>query len=182
MHRRSARRSASLAAGALGAAALIVAVSACGLGADSPALVTIDGSIYTDFRVDLPCDEQQGPPELVGVGLTFREATTGGDVREGPEAVLGATQTASLVVLELPRTAETATWAHGGCRFAAPFRVRLPPAPAYTVAFTPADLGGATGTGFIGVDELEPASMSHEDLAAAQFVWTFEAPPSYVVP
>ncbi len=150
-----------------------VVVVGCSFGLASPAHVTIDGSVYTDLRVDLPCDQQVGPAELVGITLSF----------EGPDrAVLTHALTEPLVVLELPRTAETASWAHGGCRFAAPYRATMPPATTYSVTFFPRDAGAGPDTGFTGVDSLEPQTLRHADLEAAQFVWTFEAPPEFAVP
>lgn len=152
---------------------LAIVVGACGLGSSSPEPVVINGSIYTDFRIDLPCEQQTAPTELVGVILT---------VRDGSGEVIGQAATREVVGIELPRTPETQAWANGGCRFAAPYTVAVTKSEAYAIAFTPADLGNRPGTGFTGVEDLEPQTLTHEELAAAQFVWTFEASPTFAVP
>lgn len=154
------------------ALAAIAAIAGCGPAVGPGDQVTIDGSLFTDFIVDQPCDRQVGPPELVGVRLT---------IRAGAGEILGQVATGALRAIELPKGPGTATWSHGGCRFAAPFSVSLPPAATYEVTFEAAAAGSST-SGFIGVDALEPQSVSHADLEAAGFVWTFEVRPEFAVP
>jgi|SRR5687768_12080731 len=137
--------------------------------------VRLSGTIYTDFQVDLPCEEQEAPVELTGVELSFKDALTG--------RALGATLTGLPERLELPKGPGTETWAHGGCRMFARYLVILPLAERYSVEFTPRSLPRpANRPYFQGVDLLEPQTATMADLASRGFTWDFEAPPAFVVP
>lgn len=135
----------------------------------------LSGAIYTDFRVDLPCEDQEAPVELTGVELSFKDASTG--------RALGATLTGRPERLELPKGPGTETWAHGGCRMYARYQVILPLAERYSVEFTPSSVPRpANRPYFQGVDLLEPQSATIAELADRGFTWDFEAPPAFVVP
>lgn len=136
--------------------------------------IRVRGSVYTDFRVDLPCDAQRPPAELTGVRLTFRDDRG---------AVVGTAVTAAPVVIELPRGPGTETWAHGGCRFAAPYEVVLPRLETYTADVMPSERSIAEGGGsFTGIESIPEQSASRQDLEASDLIWTFEAPPEFAVP
>ena len=156
--------------------AVAIALSGCDLvTAPEPEELRLSGSIYTDFRVDLPCNEQQAPVELTGVELSFKDAVTG--------QALGATLTGLPERLELPKGPGTETWAHGGCRMYARYLVILPLAERYSVEFTPSSVPRpANRPYFQGVDLLEPQSATITELADRGFTWDFEAPPAFVVP
>jgi hypothetical protein len=155
---------------------LALALGACGATmAPTPGGVTITGALYVDVVVDLPCDEQQGPSELSGVGLTFTDGTG---------VVLGRAATGALQVQDLPPGRPgTEGWANAGCRFFAPYSVTTVPVQAYRVEFSAAPPRVGPGGGYFqGVLELAPQAISHDDLAAMAFTWTFEVQPSYAVP
>lgn len=136
--------------------------------------IRLSGAIYTDFRVDTPCAEQQAPAELTGVELTFKdEAGT----------VVGTALTGLPDGDELPKGPGTETWAHGGCRIFARYAVVMPLAERYSVEFTPSSLPRpANRPYFQGVDLLESQSATMAELAGRGFRWDFEAPPAFVVP
>ena len=134
----------------------------------------LSGSIYTDFRVDMPCTEQQAPAELTGVELSFKD---------GAGKLLGTALTGLPERVELPKGPGTETWAHGGCRIFARYGVILPLADSYLVDFTPTSLPRpANRPYFEGVDLLEPQTATMADLADRGFRWDFEASPAFVVP
>ena len=154
--------------------ALAIALGGCGATPESQGL-RLSGSIYTDFRVDLPCEEQQAPAELTGVELSFKDAATG--------QALGTTLTGPPERLELPKGPGTETWAHGGCRMYARYLVILPLAEGYSVQFTPSSAPRpANRPYFQGVDLLEPQSATMAELADRGFTWDFEAPSAFVAP
>jgi hypothetical protein len=135
--------------------------------------VRLSGSIYTDAVIDVPCGTHQAPPELTGVELSFTD-TTG--------MPIGRALTGAPAVMELPKGIGTEGWAHGGCRYFAPYAVALPVSDAYTVTFTPVAIDRPAGAGYFdGVNQLAPQTITAADLAAAQFVWNFLAPNSFVV-
>lgn len=154
---------------------LLSALGACGgaVGPATPGSIDLRGSVYTDIHADMACDPAAGPPELVGITLTFRDAT-GGEI--------GQATTGSLTTSELPKGPGTETWSHGGCRFEAPYAVLLPPADTYAVEFTVPEPANPGGGYFTGTDHLVPQSAGHADLVSSGFVWSFEVPPEYVVP
>lgn len=157
------------------AVAIVIALGGCQL-VDAPVAreLQLSGFIYTDFRVDMPCAEQQAPPELTGVELSFKD---------GAGKLLGTALTGLPERLELPKGPGTETWAHGGCRMFARYGVILPLADSYLVEFTPSSLPRpANRPYFQGVDLLESQTATMADLAARGFKWDFEAPPAFVVP
>lgn len=134
----------------------------------------LSGSIYTDFRVDTPCNEQQAPAELTGVEISFKDA-------DGKP--LGTALTGLPERLELPKGPGTETWAHGGCRIFARYALIMPLAESYSVEFTPSSVPRpANRPYFQGVDLIEPQTATMADLAERGFKWDFEAPPAFVVP
>ncbi|HEV8488458.1 MAG TPA: hypothetical protein VGQ58_01580 [Candidatus Limnocylindrales bacterium] len=146
---------------------LVLAVGACGNTERTPARVTISGAVFTDFHVDLPCAD--GPPamrpdELSGIKLTFSD----------PQGVaLGAALTG-------PLRAEPIA---DGCRFLADYQAVVPPAAIYRVEFDPPEPRTLPGGGYFdGAGQLAPQEIRHDQLVAAGFTWTFEAPPAFVVP
>jgi hypothetical protein len=158
----------------VGPALLVLLSAGCAASTTGPDTIRVRGSVYTDFRVDLPCDAQRPPAELTGVRLTFRDDSG---------AVVGTAVTAAPVVIELPRGPGTETWAHGGCRFAAPYEVALPRLEAYTANVMPSERSIAEGGGsFTGIEAIPEQSASRADLEASDLVWTFEAPPEFTVP
>lgn len=154
--------------------ALAIALGGCDATPEKQEL-RLSGSIYTDFRVDLPCEEQQAPAELTGVEISFKDAAT--------DKALGTPLTGLPARLELPRGPGTETWAHGGCRMSAPYLVILPLAETYSVQFRPSSVPRpANRPYFQGVDLLEPQPATIAELAHRGFTWDFEAPPAFVVP
>lgn len=155
---------------------LAVTLGGCG-STTAPTLdsVTITGALYVNVFVDLPCAEQQGPSELSGVDLTF----TG-----GTGVVLGRAATGPVQVHDLPPGRPgTEGWANPGCRFFAAYSVTTVPVDAYRVEFSAAPPRVEPGGGYFqGVQELTPKAISHDELAAMAFIWTFEVQPSYAVP
>jgi hypothetical protein len=157
------------------AAAMAFVLVACSTDAgQADGEIRLSGSIYTDFLVDTPCDEQQAPIELTGVELSFTD----------PAGTLLATAvTGPPAHRELPKGPGTETWAHGGCRMLAPYAVILPAAESYSVRFKPRDVPRPIGQAYFqGVDMLEPQSASMADLASRGFTWHFEAPAAFVAP
>jgi hypothetical protein len=155
------------------AAAVAIVLVACSTEAPpADGEIRLSGSIYTDFIVDTPCDEQQAPVELTGVELAFRD----------PAGKLLATAvTGPPTHRELPKGPGTETWAHGGCRMLAPYAVILPAAERYSVEFKPRDVPRPIGRPYFqGVDMLEPQSATMADLASRGFTWHFEAPAAFV--
>lgn len=126
------------------------------------------GGVFTDFHVDGPCELSEDsfgqPEELSGIILTFTD----------PDGVLlGEATTGALQIESLDY----------GCRYLAEYSLTLPPASAYTVDFDPpTPRNFPFGGYFEGAEELETQDISHVDLEAAGFEWSFEAPPQYVVP
>jgi hypothetical protein len=155
--------------------AIVIALGACQLvGVEEPKEVRLSGSIYTDFRVDMPCADQQPPAELTGVEISFKDAAG---------KMLGTALTGLPEHDELPKGPGTETWAHGGCRIFARYAVIMPLADSYSVEFTPSSLPRpANRPYFQGVDLLEPQSATMAELASRGFKWDFEAPPAFVVP
>lgn len=139
--------------------------TACGEGATETAeTVILDGMIFTDLAVDLPCDEYDSggasrPDEISGVVLRFSD---------GDGAHLGQATTGVVELMDLDY----------GCRFIAPYRVSLPVSPFYRVEFEPPPPGES---GFYGVEELSPQQIAYEDLKGIEFRWDFEAPPTFEV-
>jgi hypothetical protein len=148
------------------------AVPGAGEQAPGPGELRLTGSIYTDFRIDTPCEEQQAPVDLTGVELSFRDAAG---------TLLGTAVTGPPAHLELPKGPGTERWAHGGCRMFAPYAVTLPAAESYSVEFKPRDIARPIGQPYFqGVDMLEPQSATTADLASRGFTWHFEAPAAFV--
>jgi hypothetical protein len=154
----------------------LVALMGCDLARESPSDQTqISGALFVNVNVDLPCAGQQGLNELSGIELTFTDATgtTLGSARTGPLQVRE---------LELGRPG-TEGWANPGCRFLAAYAVTLTPAASYRVEFTvPPPRPGPGGGYFQGIHDLVPQTVSHDELRANAFMWSFEVQPSYVVP
>jgi hypothetical protein len=128
--------------------------------------VMVRGSVFSDFRVDLPCQEQQGsaPEELSGIRMTFRDdaGTPLADTRSGP--------------LESQQL-------DYGCRFLARYSVALPQASGYQVEFDPPEPRELPGGGFYqGAEDLGPESISYQELEEQGFEWSFEAEPLFAVP
>ncbi|HVL54364.1 MAG TPA: hypothetical protein VM344_08910 [Vitreimonas sp.] len=138
-----------------------------------PTGVNVRGTVYTDFRVDTPCESQTGPAELSNIVLTFEDAAG---------RVVGTARTGGLQVEELPIGPGTETWTHGGCRFFAPYSVTIPVAESYAVEFDPPEPAFRAGGYFSGTEELSRQTASHDDLIRSGYVWSFEVPPSFVVP
>ncbi len=157
------------------AAAIVITLGACQLvEAPEPDGLRLSGSIYTDFRVDTPCAEQQAPAELTGVEISFKD---------GSGNLLGTALTGLPEGLELPKGPGTETWAHGGCRIFARYAVIVPLADSYSVEFKPSPLPRpANRPYFQGVDLIEPQTATMADLASRGNTWDFEAPPAFVVP
>lgn len=149
--------------------ALSLALVACGgdarRGGDD-GMVSLRGSVFSDHRVDQPCETQAAnplrPDPLAGIRLTFSNAA--GDVLG--TAVTGALQWEDLEY---------------GCRFFAGYAVELPEAPEYHVAFDP-EPPVTTDAYYSGAEDLQPARITRDDIVANGNTWTFEALPSYVVP
>jgi hypothetical protein len=153
---------------------VIVALGSCDVAQDRPPdEIEISGALYVDLNVDLPCAEQRGPNELSGIVLTFTDATG---------TILGSASTGTLQVRELqPGRPGTEGWANPGCRFFAAYSVTSVPAASYRVEFTvPPPRPGPGGGYFQGVQDLVPQTISHDDLRANEFLWSFEVQPSYV--
>lgn len=129
--------------------------------------IEIHGEVFSEHRVDLPCPEQAAdesrPQELSGIELSFSNA-------EGDH--LGTATTGPLEVEPLDY----------GCRFYAEYRVTISPAARYRVEFDPPPPRDVSGGYFEGAELLEAREISHGDLEAAGFRWSFEAEPAYVVP
>lgn len=126
--------------------------------------VVVEGSIFTDFHVDISCDEYSAqessmPEELSGVALT---------ISNGTGAIVGRTSTGTLQWSTLD----------DGCRFYASYQVTVPVAPVYRVDFDPLP---PKESGFFGAEELATQQVSFEELEGDGFRWDFEAPPTYVV-
>ena len=154
----------------------IIALGGCEFGRETPSdQIGISGALYVDFNVDLPCAGQQGPDELSGIALTFTDATG---------TTLGRASTGPLQVRELqPGQPGTEGWANPGCRFFAAYSVTSAPAASYRVEFTvPPPRPGPGGGYFQGVQDLVPQTISHDELRANAFVWSFEVQPAFVVP
>ncbi len=143
---------------------IILGLAACGVGRQA----TIEGSVFTDFHVDGRCELNEDgigqPEELSGIVLTFTD----------PDGVvLGETTTGALRIESLEY----------GCRYLAEYSLTLTRASSYTVEFDPPTPHGFPFGGYFeGAEELETQDISHAELAAAGFEWSFEAPPQYVVP
>lgn len=129
--------------------------------------IEIHGEVFSEHRVDLPCEEQAAdesrPQELSGIELSFSDA-------EGN--LLGTATSGPLEVEPLDY----------GCRFFAGYRATVSPASRYRVDFDPPPPREVSGGYFEGAELLEPQEISHRDLEAAGFTWSFEAEPAYVVP
>ena len=154
----------------------VVALIGCDFARETPSdQIGISGALYVDFNVDLPCAGQQGPDELSGIGLTFTDATG---------STLGRASTGPLQVRELqPGQPGTEGWTNPGCRFFAAYSLTSAPAASYRVEFTvPPPRPGPGGGYFQGVQDLVPQTISHDELRANAFNWSFEVQPSYVVP
>jgi hypothetical protein len=151
----------------------IIALGGCEFGRGSPSdQIAISGALYVDFNVDLPCAGQQGPNELSGIDLTFTDGTG---------TTLGRASTGPLQVRDLQPGTEG--WANPGCRFFAAYSVTSAPAASYRVEFTvPPPTPGPGGGYFQGVQDLVSQTISHDELRANAYVWSFEVQPSYVVP
>lgn len=125
--------------------------------------VTVNGVVFTDFHVDLDCEDylsdQSLPAELSGIALTFSDAAG---------EVVGETSTGTL------------EWAERdyGCQFYAGYQAVLPVGPTYRADFDPPPPGDS---GFYGAEELTTQEISFDDLEDDGFRWDFEAPPTYVV-
>lgn len=129
----------------------------------TPDTVVVEGSVFTDFHVDLTCEEYSTnqealPEELSGIALTFSD--------QGE--VFGQTSTGGLQWSELD----------SGCRFYTSYRASLPKSAGYRVDFDPPP---PTDSGFYGAEELTTQEISFEDLEDDGFRWDFEAPPTYEV-
>jgi hypothetical protein len=148
----------------------------CDFAAETPSdRIGISGALFVDVNVDLPCAGQQGPNELSGIKLTFTDAAG---------MALGSAITGPLQVSELPQGRPgTEGWANAGCRFMAAYSVTMAPAASYRVEFdVPPPRPGPGGGYFQGVQDLVPQTISHDELRANAFSWSFEVQPSYVVP
>lgn len=149
-------------------AALAATVVACGAaaGSEDADTVSMRGSVFSDHRVDQRCETQAAssmrPDPLAGIQLTF----TGID-----GSVLGTAVTGSLQWQDLDY----------GCRFYAEYVVELPESAEYHVTFEPVPPVGSGGF-FWGAEELQPTSITHQQLAANGDTWSFEAMATYVVP
>ncbi len=149
--------------------ALSVALVACG-GDGGPGgsdrTLSLRGSVFSDHRVDQPCETQAAnplrPDPLAGIRLTFSSAE--GDV-------LGTAVTGPLQWEDLEY----------GCRFFADYVVELPESVEYHVVFDP-EPPPTTDAYYSGAEDLEPARITRQQLAASGDAWSFEAMPSYVVP
>ncbi len=155
--------------GTLVAIAGLIATSACASADAIPrgAAVAIRGSVFTDHRMDAPCEVQAAnlirPDALSGMVLTF--TTEAGQS-------LGTAVTGPLQWTDLDY----------GCRFHAEYALDVPTAAGYVVDFEPTVKPPPAGGYYSGADDLVPTYISHADLIAAAGVWSFEAMPSYVVP
>lgn len=150
-------------------AAVVAGCQAVGV-EDGPTVLR--GAVYTDMRVGMPCNEQTAPRELSGIGLRFVDATG---------AVVGTALTGPVQARELSGRPGAGGDDDAGCRFSAPYAVTVPTIPSYTVEFEvpdPPERGGY----FSGTEELKTQTISRDELADRQFDWSFEVPPSYVVP
>lgn len=140
-------------------------LAACGA-ATGGGEVLLRGSIFSDFRVDLPCQEQQdsAPEKLLGILMIFRDDAG---------APLAETRTGPLESEELDY----------GCRFLARYSVQLPRAAGYRVEFDPPEPREMPGGGFFqGAEDLGPQSISYQELEERRFEWSFEAEPVFAVP
>ena len=154
----------------------IIALGGCEFGRETQSDdIGISGALYVDFNVDLPCAGQQGPDELSGIDLTFTDATG---------TTLGSASTGPLQVRELqPGQPGTEGWTNPGCRFFAAYSVTSASAASYRVEFTvPPPRPGPGGGYFQGVQDLVPQTISHDELRANSFTWSFEVQPAFVVP
>lgn len=148
--------------------ALSWAVAACGGGdqAANNGMLALRGSVYSDHRVDQPCETQAGhelrPDPLAGIRLTFTSD-------QGASLATAVTGPLRWEDLEY------------GCRFFAEYAAELPESADYRVAFEPQPPASSVGY-FSGAEDLEPQQITHEQLTANGGVWSFEAMPSYVVP
>lgn len=148
-------------------ALLVLLIGGCGTTERAPARVTISGAVYSDFHVGLSCAD--GPPgmrpeDLSGIKLTFSD----------PNGVaLGGALTGPLRSQPLA----------DGCRYLADYQAVVTPAAVYRVAFDPPEPRAMPGGGYFdGAGQLMPQEIRHDELAAAGFTWSFEAPPAFVVP
>src|ERR687898_1264132 len=99
-------------------------LAACQASPPEPSGLVLSGAVYTDLQVDAPCERYPAPRELAGVGLVFKDQAG---------TLLGEARTGAIQVQELPKGPGTETWAHGGCRFLAPYSATLPVAESYSV-------------------------------------------------
>ena len=150
------------------------ALLGCGVSGETSDHVRISGALYVDVIVDAPCAEQQGPGELSSVVLTFTDATGAG---------LGRGVSGPLEVQQLePGRPGTEGWTNPGCRFFATYVATVTTAASYRVEFSaPPPKPGPAGSYFQGFHELEPQTVTHDELRANAFTWSFEVQPSYVV-
>ncbi len=148
-------------------AAFALAASGCAATGERAVAVRLHGEVFSDHRIDQPCDEQAAAPsrpeELSGILLVFTDSA-------GLE--MGRATTGELEWRELAP----------GCRFVATYAVDLPHADRYQVTFDPPEPRVVGGMSFVGAEELHPATVSLVELEATGFEWSFEVAPTYVVP
>jgi hypothetical protein len=129
--------------------------------------VRVTGAVFSDHRVDLPCEEQASDPmrpqELSGIRLLFAD---------GMGNRLGDAVTGELRWRRLDY----------GCRFFAEYSVTLFRSAEYHVDFDPPQPRDIQGAMFLGAEDLEPQRIRHAELEEQAFEWSFEAEPSYAVP
>ena len=146
-------------------------VTACDVVAPPAGPDLVEGAIFTEMNGGPPCDPSGTPRELAGIGLRFRD---------GSGAVLAETRTTTLTAENLPPRPDDPPDSVR-CRYAGLYEIALPVRPAYTVDFDVPD-PPARGAYFSGTDELTARTISREALEGQGFTWSFEVPPSYVVP
>jgi len=149
------------------AGATVLLVACGGLFGRPGDKVSITGTVFSDHRVDLPCEEQAADPlrpeELSGIRLRFTD---------GRGELLGGAVTEELQWRELDY----------GCRFFAAYSVTLPRRVEYRVTFEPRPPKDIHGAMYLGAEDLEPQRISLAELEQRGFEWSFEAESSYAVP
>jgi hypothetical protein len=129
--------------------------------------ISITGTVFSDHRVDLPCEEQAADPSrpegLSRLRLRFTD---------GRGDLVGAAVTEELQWRELDY----------GCRFFAAYSVTLPRRVEYRVTFEPRPPRDVDGAMYLGAEDLEPQRISLAELERRGFEWSFEAEASYAVP
>ena len=148
------------------AIALSFLVAACGDPGGSGGTIDLDGTIYSNHRVDMACDALDGD----------------GAIRAGMSGVIVEITDPDGTVLDTVETGDF-TWValEHGCRYSVTFTARVAESDAYVFRFQPND-PPARGPYYDGIGELGTIERSHSAAAAAGFAVRFEAPPTFVVP